>query len=251
MQQRDYREMINDFFMKDFQQVDELTSKLLEVQIGSPYMESTKILSNIIASGKDIQSQTLTQRRFFKGNQITAQSVLDDINRNRVNISLLEQETRKRLSQLEVLGGNLQEANTALSIRLGKQESARREIVFSFPKELHDEIHAEFDRILTNINLNLSLQEQLISNIHIMKSTYTLVMESIAILYDTLLPTVELFNVLQKQRNISRVTSNADTFRKSKISATCTEQVVKTFAMMGSTIDELNKNLSIAKGHNL
>lgn len=253
VQQRDYKEMINNFFMKDFSLVDQLTNKLLELQIGSPYMDSTKILSSIIESGNnvDVQASSLTERRFLKNKKTSAQTVLDDIERNRANIALLEQETRKRLTVLDELGTKLQDANTALSERLNKQDSARREIVFSFPSNMHPEINAEFDRILNNINLNLTIQQQLISNIKLMTSTYTLVMESISILYDTLVPTVELFNVLQKQRSISKVTSDADTFKKSKTSVTCREHVITSFSMMGNTIDQLNKNLNEAKGHNL
>lgn len=253
MQQRDYKEMINNFFMKDFDLVDTLTNQLLEIQIGSPYMDSTKILSRIIESGNnlDVKVSSLTDRRILKNKKISAQAVLDDIERNRANISLLEQETRKRLNVLDELGAKLQEANAALSDRLNKQDAARREIVFGFPVDKHPEINDEFDRILNNINLNLTIQQQLISNIKLMSSTYNLVMESISILYDTLLPTMELYNVLQKQRSISRVSSDADTFKKSKTSVTCSQHVLTSFAMMGSTLEQLNKNLSQAKGHNL
>lgn len=249
VQEQTYREKIDNFFKQDFKLVDDLTTQLIDIQICGSYLESTQILNKIMKSGESIQKENSQKKYYFwqtKKNN-AAKDVVDDIERNKDNISLLQQETQKRIQHMDVLCEQLQSANTALASRLSKKEAVRREIVFSNPKAMHDEINQVFNETLESINLNLIIQDQLINNIKLISSSYKLVMESITILYEILLPSIEILVILQIQKNVERVESQPNPFEKSQTSKNSTERVLKSFSMMSNSIQELNQNLSEIK----
>lgn len=246
METRDFKDRINDFFFKDFELVDELTTKLLSIQIGRDYEESTNLLNRIIQSSRSLLKEpSLKDRIFNKFKPISAQTVLDEIGNNKANILLLQKETERRLELLGNLIVELQNANLALNTKLEKKDAARREIIFSYPTSLHNEINNYFDRVLSDINTKLIVQNQIISNVELITASYASVMKSIAVLNDTLLPSIDLFNVLQKQRGIKRVRVDETVYQTGNAtSLSCSNRVITSFDLMEKTVEELNENLA-------
>lgn len=198
-----YKQLIDQIYLSEINQVDSVVSRLLLMQFGKAYQHHIERLTSLMERGRFI----LKEGFFFKimGANYQAkqyQSYLDEIKAGMADFKLFKFQTNDRISEISELLIALKDANTKLDRKISIEDDVRREIVGQFQGDEKKEAGEYLDRTLMNARKLYLLQQQTIVSTGLSLESYNMILDSIDNFSFILIPSLELRIGLKKQQAI-------------------------------------------------